>query len=271
MSLVWPFISSPRYFISSTIAFNSSGIGVIARLSTCISPSAPRLITMLYFPRRNPCPGSLHELRAAALLSQQRRVTNCFRHGSPYFQYRSLYAKPLLCTRGSHLYLPVPRALVIARSRRAPVAFRSRPARSRRGPASFPEDHIESDMGSRRKGRGRRQRGRYCRGLKLRLVNHHWTVGIGEFGGKAPCALSEYNEIRQRVSPQPIRTVQSAATSGRRARARRTSARIAIYADSSHHVVSCGPDLHRLFRDVQIGQLFELVVHTGEFALNVLG
>ena len=47
--------------------------------------------------------------------------------------------------------------------------------------------------------------------------------------------------------------------------------RIAIHADAAHHVMRGGPDFHRLLGNVNIGQLLELVVHAGQFALNVRG
>ena len=46
--------------------------------------------------------------------------------------------------------------------------------------------------------------------------------------------------------------------------------RVAVDADAAHHVVGGGADFHRLFGDVEVGELLELVVHAGELALDVL-
>src|SRR6185437_11833133 len=61
-----------------------------------------------------------------------------------------------------------------------------------------------------------------------------------------------------------------------RALARREEARnighlgIAIDAHAAHHVVSGGADLHRLLRDVDVAELFELVIHARQFTFYVL-
>ena len=51
--------------------------------------------------------------------------------------------------------------------------------------------------------------GRCSRGLQLRLVDRYLAVGIGKFCGKAPRALSEYDEVRQGIPAWPIRAMQS--------------------------------------------------------------
>ena len=40
--------------------------------------------------------------------------------------------------------------------------------------------------------------------------------------------------------------------------------------DATHDVMSGRPDLHRLFGDVDVRQLFELVVHARQLALDML-
>src|SRR6202040_3836533 len=97
------------------------------------------------------------------------------------------------------------------------------------------------------------------------------AVGIGEFCGKAPRTPPEYNEIRQGISAQPIRAMQSCCRLPRGEEPGHIGhLRIAIDANSPHHVVSRWTDFHRLFRDVKIGKLLELVIHAGEFALDML-
>ena len=46
---------------------------------------------------------------------------------------------------------------------------------------------------------------------------------------------------------------------------------VGIHAHAAHHVVSGRPDLHRLLRDVHVGELQELVVHRGQLPLHALG
>ena len=47
--------------------------------------------------------------------------------------------------------------------------------------------------------------------------------------------------------------------------------RVGVDAHAAHHVVRGRADLHRLLRDVDVGQLLELVVHARQLALDVLG
>ena len=46
---------------------------------------------------------------------------------------------------------------------------------------------------------------------------------------------------------------------------------LGVDADAAHHVVTGRADLHRLFSDVDVGQLKELVVHRWQSALDVVG
>src|SRR5207249_4248969 len=45
---------------------------------------------------------------------------------------------------------------------------------------------------------------------------------------------------------------------------------VGIDVDAAHDVVSGRPDLHRLLGNVDVRQLFELVVHTRQLALDML-
>src|SRR5437899_9770470 len=47
--------------------------------------------------------------------------------------------------------------------------------------------------------------------------------------------------------------------------------RFGIHANAAHHVVAGGADFHRLLGNVNVGEFLELVIHAGEFLLNVLG
>src|SRR5207248_9547786 len=89
----------------------------------------------------------------------------------------------------------------------------------------------------------------------------------GELSG----ALAEDEQVRKGVTAQTIRPVQPAgALAGGKESLDRGHLRVAVHADAAHHVVCRGPDFHGLTRDVDVAQLLELVIHAGEFALNVL-
>ena len=47
--------------------------------------------------------------------------------------------------------------------------------------------------------------------------------------------------------------------------------RVGIHADAAHDVMRGRADFHRLARDVDVGQLLELVIHARQLALDVLG
>ena len=46
---------------------------------------------------------------------------------------------------------------------------------------------------------------------------------------------------------------------------------ISVHSDTSHHVVSSGPYFHRFLGNVNVGKLLELVIHTGQLLLYMLG
>ena len=127
-------------------------------------------------------------------------------------------------------------------------------------------------MGSRRKGRDRKERGPLLPWPEAAVSSIvTGPLAVGEFRGKASCAPSEYHQIGQRIATQPIRAMQSRRRFSRREKPGHGGhLRIAIDADSAHHVMRRGTHFHRLFRDVQIGELLELVIHAGQLALDVL-
>ena len=79
-------------------------------------------------------------------------------------------------------------------------------------------------------------------------------------------------QIRERVATEAIRSVHA-----RRAFTRREEPhdarllRLGIDANAAHRVVGGRPDFHRVGRDVDVAQLFELVIHRRQFFLDVLG
>src|SRR5580692_9705668 len=46
---------------------------------------------------------------------------------------------------------------------------------------------------------------------------------------------------------------------------------ISVHLDTSHHVVGCRTNFHRLLGNVNVGKLLELVIHTGQLLLYMLG
>ena len=85
-------------------------------------------------------------------------------------------------------------------------------------------------------------------------------------------ALAEDEQVGERIAAQPIGAMQARGHfAGREQTGQRGHLRIAIHADAAHHVVRGGADFHRLLRDVDVGELLELVVHAGQLALDVLG
>ena len=46
--------------------------------------------------------------------------------------------------------------------------------------------------------------------------------------------------------------------------------RVAIYPHSTHHVVRSWSDFHRLLRNIDVGELFELVIHARKLLFDVL-
>ena len=84
-------------------------------------------------------------------------------------------------------------------------------------------------------------------------------------------ALAEDDQIRERVAAETVGAVDA-----RRALARREQSRdvrhlrVGVHADPAHDVVRRRADFHRLLRDVEVGQLLELVIHARELPLDVL-
>ncbi len=100
------------------------------------------------------------------------------------------------------------------------------------------------------------------------------VAGLGRRVGRraGPGPRPEDQQVRERVPAQPVGAVHAAgdlargeqARDGRRARVRHDP-------DAAHHVVGGRADLHRPGRDVDVGELLELLVHRGQLAPHVLG
>ena len=110
------------------------------------------------------------------------------------------------------------------------------------------------------------------RGLvHLALIHGSRPVVAGEACGVLARALAEDEEIGQRVAAEPIGAMEAggAFAAGEQA-GKGGHLGVSIHADAAHDVVRGGPDLHRLLRDVDAGELHELVVHARQLLPDVL-
>ena len=104
------------------------------------------------------------------------------------------------------------------------------------------------------------------------LVDPTGGVLLREFCRELAGALTEDQQIRQRVAAEPVRAVQARrGFAGRKEARQRRHLRVAVDADSAHRVVRRRPHFHRRRRDVEVGELLELVVHARQLLPDVLG
>ena len=92
------------------------------------------------------------------------------------------------------------------------------------------------------------------------------------FGGTDSCPTPEHEQVGEAVTAEAVRPVHAAGDltgcvepghAGRRG--------VGVDLDATHDVVARGADLHRLGRDVDVGQLLELVVHRRQPPRDLLG
>src|SRR5262249_39984764 len=84
--------------------------------------------------------------------------------------------------------------------------------------------------------------------------------------------FAKNQEVRQRVATQAISSVKpGAALAGSKQPGHCGHLAIAINLDPAHHVMRSRAHFHRVLRYVDIGQLFELVIHTRQLSLYLLG
>ena len=97
-------------------------------------------------------------------------------------------------------------------------------------------------------------------------------VAESALGGCNTGPAAEHDQVRERVATEPVRPVHAAGdlTGGVKAGDGRGLG-VGLDADASHGVVARRADLHRRRRDVDVGQLLELVVHRGQPATDLLG
>ena len=88
----------------------------------------------------------------------------------------------------------------------------------------------------------------------------------------APGPGPEHQQVRQRVAAEPVGAVHPAGDlAGREQAGHGRRAGLGIDPDAAHDVVGRRADLHRPRRDVDVGELLELLVHRGQLAPHVVG
>src|SRR5258708_26495902 len=98
-------------------------------------------------------------------------------------------------------------------------------------------------------------------GVNLTIVDAAESLLSGEASGKRSSAFAEHEQVGKRVAAQPVRAVQTRTALASRKQARyRRHLGLRVDQDSTHYVVGCWPDLHRFLCDIDIGELFELMI-----------
>ena len=108
--------------------------------------------------------------------------------------------------------------------------------------------------------------------LQLRGIERAGLHGVGVVGRGFAGALSENEQVGERVSAEAVRAVQSCrGFPGRKKPADGGLSGFGVHADPAHHVVAGWADFHRTGGDVHVGEFLELVIHAGQFFLHVVG
>ncbi len=95
---------------------------------------------------------------------------------------------------------------------------------------------------------------------------------LGVLGRVLPGPLAEDQQVRQGVAAQAVRAVHAAGDLARGEQSGHTGGRgVGVDLDAAHDVVAGRPHLHRLGRDVDVGEFLELVVHRRQLLGDVLG
>ena len=110
------------------------------------------------------------------------------------------------------------------------------------------------------------------RGDRRRVDARRAGAALREVGRTDAGPAAEDDEVGERVAAQAVGAVHAARHLADGEQARDGGGlRLGVDAHAAHHVVAGRPDLHRPGRDVDAGQLHELVVHGREPAPDVLG
>ena len=94
----------------------------------------------------------------------------------------------------------------------------------------------------------------------------------GMLSGEFACPLPEDDQVGERVATETVGTVHASGhfPGGKKSRDTGLLA-VGIDTNAAHRVMARRADFHRLGGDVDVGQLFELVVHRWQFSLDCLG
>ena len=99
---------------------------------------------------------------------------------------------------------------------------------------------------------------------------HVWAAACAAAAGPGP--RPEHEQVGQRVAAEAVGAVHPAGDLARGEQAGHgRRAGLGVDPDPAHDVVRRRADLHRPRRDVDVGQLLELVVHRRQLAPDVLG
>src|ERR1700739_1584532 len=139
------------------------------------------------------------ELRAPAFFSQQRSAGNRFRHDHHVSDIDRRVPAVVILALACYACSLYPRALLPDRVKRL-LHFTLDADNPNEILHSFLQIVLDLIWVLAGMTAVKGSKGCCCRGLKLRLVDRYRAVSIGEFCGKAPRALSEYDEVRQGIS-----------------------------------------------------------------------
>ena len=108
------------------------------------------------------------------------------------------------------------------------------------------------------------RRERFARSnINLVVIDLAERILFGEFRSKFSRAFSEHQKIGERIAAEAIRPINPGRTFPRGKQTRQARhLRVRIDPHATHDVMRCWSDFHRLLRDIDVCQLFKLVVHT---------
>ena len=106
--------------------------------------------------------------------------------------------------------------------------------------------------------------------LNLCLIHFDCAVFLDKLGSVFASQLAEHDQVGERITAEAVSSMQTSRhfTRGKQPRNAR-HLRVTINSHATHHVVRGWSNFHRFGGNVYTGKLLELVVHTGQFALNM--
>ena len=108
--------------------------------------------------------------------------------------------------------------------------------------------------------------------VDLIAIDSPKLVLLREFRRVFPRAFPENHDIGERIAAQPIGAVDAGcALASRKQPGDARHLRVWMDMDPTHRVMRSRPNFHRLLGDVDIRQLFELVIHARQLLFDVLG